>query len=129
MNIGTHIPTTWQGEWPTPFLRTSEEANPGINGKLHLEDAWDSDNAQVETYLALKSDAMKDNEIKKIQAMQGSTVAVSDQFGISRGNCLVLRVIAVANKSVLNSWEVSAVFQLVPDPTKLVPDGWKDQAL
>ena len=125
MNIGTHLPTCWQGDWPTPFLRFSEEVNAGINGKTRLEDAWDSDNAQVETYLMVDSDAVKTQTIYKILALQGSTVPVIDQHSIPRGNCLVLRAVSTASMVVGGKWLIQSTFHIAP--AIIVPEGWKDQ--
>ncbi len=123
MNIGTHIPRTWQGFWPTPFLRFSEEVNPGINGKTRMEDAWDSENATITT-MTLVNSSLKTQEINKIIALQGSVVPVVDQFDISRGNCLVLRVTVNASMVVGGSWLIESEFVIAPEI--IVPEGWKD---
>ena len=127
MNIGTHLPTCWQGDWPTPFLRFSEEVNPGINGKTRMEDAWDSEDAQVETYLLVESEAVKTQTVSKILAMQGYTVPVVDQHSIPRGNCLILRAVSSASMVVGGKWLVHSIFQIAPEI--IVPEGWKDQVL
>jgi hypothetical protein len=124
MNIGDHIPTTWQGDWPTPFLRFSEDVVPGINGKTRLEDAWDSENARIVTFRLVETAGEKDAEIRRIHAMQGTTVRVVDQFNINRGDCIILQASAVGSMFVGGKWEVTAVWTIAPQV--IVPEGWKD---
>jgi hypothetical protein len=124
VNIGTHQPTTWQGFWPTPFLRTNSETVAGVNGKTTIIDAWDSEDARIETFLKAQDQSAKDLELENIQKIQGTVQVVVDQFGISRGDCLILSASSEVSETVDGKYEIRTQFIIQPDPTKLQPDGW-----
>jgi hypothetical protein len=122
MNIGNHQPNTWQGAWPSPHLRVSEIPDAGIRGKMRLISEWDSENAIIRTYKTIGSQTGAEQEKNDILAMQGHEWQITDQFGIDRGTCLIVRAYVEYHQIIGGGYELETTFEIAP--AIVIPTGW-----
>jgi hypothetical protein len=111
--------------FPRPKTRTKTITVDGVDGKITLFDAWDVADVTGSTALDFTEAGPAENERRKVLNMQRKTVAVTDQFGFSFGDVLVVECDPVVMQTA-TGYTLETAWILRPKAEK--PNGYEDAA-
>jgi hypothetical protein len=124
-NIGDHVPVTFGLMFPSPKPRSKTITVDGVDGKITLFDAWDIADVTGSTALDFTEEETAENERSKVLNMQRKTVAVTDQFGFSFEDVLVVECDPVVMQTA-TGYTLETSWVLRPKAEK--PVGYEDAA-
>lgn len=119
MNIGDHIPQSWQGEISRARRRHRLLTRPGVDGSGALFGAWHTPTAEITTHLLISA-GTGDFSCQQLEETITTSVTVTDPKGIEY-TCLVLDVQAIWRKTIDPNYDLLTATWLLLPATE-VPD-------
>ena len=119
MNIGDHIPQSWQGEILRARRRHRLLTRTGVDGSGALFGAWHTPTSEITTHLLISSGS-GDFACQQLEETITTSVTVTDPKGIE-STCLVLDVQAIWRKTIDPNYDLLTATWLLLPATE-VPD-------